>query len=508
MIARVARLLIVAVVLAGLVAAVLAVWALASLRSDRPIAYDDITMHFKYGSIGSEPGGSILDPIGGVLPPYWIFKNLPDICPEKLPGGYASLGLLFEPGRDLPIGVSRRRRLGIDQVGLNCAICHTGTVRDRPDAAPRTVLGMPSHQLDLQALVQFVLDCTLDNRLTADNIRGRLPRTGGPALFERALLRFGLIDRLKIQTLQLRNRIGPILPTQGKGSQLNDPNPLRWGRGRVDTFNPYKAIQFNWPLDQLPERERIGAADFPSLWNQAPREGMHLHWDGDNDSVDERNLSASLGAGVTPVTVDHAALKRVRDWIWTLPPPKYPYAIDQTLSTRGATLYAQHCLDCHADHRFRDGVRSGAHVGQVDDIDRIATDPHRLDSYTAAFAANQYGLYPESPYRFTHFRKTNGYANQPLDGIWLRGPYLHNGSVPTLRDLLEPPSNRPAVFYRGDDVFDPDRVGFVSNRAAASGQTFFRYDTTIPGNGNGGHLYGTALADGDKRAIVEYLKTF
>jgi hypothetical protein len=499
MIARLARLLAAAIVAAGIAAAILGVWVFLSLRSDRPVTYDDITMHFKYGSIGSEPGGSLLDPIGGVLPPYWVFKNLPDVCPDRLPGGYASLGLIFEPGRDVPIGVSRRRRLGIDQVGLNCAVCHTSTVRDRPDAPPRIVLGMPSQQLDLQAFVQFVLDCTLDNRLTADNIRGRLPKTGGPSLLERALLRFGLIDRLKVQTLQLRNRIAPILPDAGS---------QRWGRGRVDTFNPYKAIQFNWRLDQLPDRERIGAADFPSLWNQAPREGMHLHWDGDNDSVDERNLSASLGAGVTPVTVDHAALKRVRDWIWTLPPPTYPYAIDQALSTRGATVYAQHCLDCHADHRFREGVKSGTHVGQVDDIERIATDPHRLDSYTAEFAANQYGLYPESQYRFTHFRKTNGYANQPLDGIWLRGPYLHNGSVPTLRDLLEAPSNRPTVFHRGYDLFDPDRVGFVSSAAAANGQTFFRFDTTIAGNGNGGHLYGTTLPDADKRAIVEYLKTF
>ncbi len=86
---------------------------------------------------------------------------------------------------------------------------------------------------------------------------------------------------------------------------------------------------------------------------------MHLHWDGDNDSVDERNLSAALGAGVTPVTVDHDNLKRVRDWIWTLPPPKYPYPIDQALASRGEPLYQQHCQDCHADHRFRDGVVSG-----------------------------------------------------------------------------------------------------------------------------------------------------
>jgi hypothetical protein len=64
------------------------------------------------------------------------------------------------------------------------------------------------------------------------------------------------------------------------------------------------------------------------------------------------------------------------------------------------------------------------------------------------------------------------------------------------------------VFYRGYDVFDRVNVGFVSSVAEADGRVFFRYDTTIPGNGNGGHLYGMALSADDKRAIVEYLKTF
>ena len=68
---------------------------------------------------------------------------------------------------------------------------------------------------------------------------------------------------------------------------------------------------------------------------------MHLHWDGDNDSVDERNLSAALGAGVTPVTVDHAAMKRVRDWIWTLPPPKYPYPVDAALAAQRSRRLAR-----------------------------------------------------------------------------------------------------------------------------------------------------------------------
>ena len=488
------RLLVAALVVVGIIAA----WAIVSVRMDRPRTYEAIEEHFKYGSIGSEPGVSLLSPVGGVLPPYWVFTALPSVCSDKLPKGYATFGFIVEPGHDLPIGVARRRRLGIDQVGLNCAACHTGTVRDAPGAPPRIVPGMPSHQLDLQAFVQFVLDCTLDNRLTADAVRGRLPKQDGPPLFERLLLRAGLIDRLKLQTLALSNRMAPALA----------PSLPSWGRGRVDTFNPYKAIQFNWDLRKLPISELTSASDFPALWNQQPREGMHLHWDGNNDSVDERNLSAALGAGVTPVTVDHAGIKRVRDWIWTLPPPKYPYPVDQALASQGATLYQQNCAACHADHRFRDGVKSGARVGQVEPIDRIGTDPHRLDSYTFEFATNQYALYPASAYRFSHFRKTNGYANQPLDGIWLRGPYLHNGSVPTLRDLLDDPELRPTAFYRGYDVFDQVKVGFVSNVPSADGMMFTRFDTTLPGNWNRGHVYGTKLTDAEKRAIVEYLKTF
>ena len=76
-------------ILVLLVIALLAVWLLWRFSSDRPVEYADIGEHYKYGSIGAEPGGSLLSPQGGVLPPYWVFKVLPEICPEKLPGGYA-----------------------------------------------------------------------------------------------------------------------------------------------------------------------------------------------------------------------------------------------------------------------------------------------------------------------------------------------------------------------------------------------------------------------------------
>jgi hypothetical protein len=182
--------------------------------------------------------------------------------------------------------------------------------------------------------------------------------------------------------------------------------------------------------------------------------------------------------------------------------------VDASLASRGATVYQRECVACHADHRFKEGIKTGERLGRVVDVAQVGTDRYRLDSYTPTFAANQYSLFPDSPYRFKRFRKTNGYANHPLDGIWARAPYLHNGSVPSLRDLLEPPETRPAVFFRGYDVYDRAKAGFVSDVPAADGRQFFRYDTFVPGNSNSGHLYGTSLPDEDKRAIVEYLKTF
>ena len=88
----------------------------------------------------------------------------------------------------------------------------------------------------------------------------------------------------------------------------------------------------------------------------------------------------------------------------------------------------------------------------------------------------------------------------------IRDSYLHNGSVPTMRDLLKPPDQRPKVFYRGYDVYDYQNVGFVSTGTDAE-KAGVAYDTTLKGNGNGGHVYGTTLGPTDVDALVEYMKT-
>jgi len=112
-------------------------------------------------------------------------------------------------------------------------------------------------------------------------------------------------------------------------------------------------------------------------------------------------------------------------------------------------------------------------------------------------------------WNFTGFRKVDGYLASTLDGLWLNGPYLHNGSVPTLRALLEPPSTRPKAFVRGGDVVDGKNGGFVSpdcdpNKPPKDG---FCYDTSLIGNSNAGHSFGTTLSAAEKENLLAYLLT-
>jgi hypothetical protein len=99
---------------------------------------------------------------------------------------------------------------------------------------------------------------------------------------------------------------------------------------------------------------------------------------------------------------------------------------------------------------------------------------------------------------------TASYEARRLYGIWATAPYLHNGSVPTLADLLLPAAQRPKTFRVGTRVFDPAKVGFSTDPEAPGNTSTF--DTTLPGNSNAGHDYGTHLSVKDRRNLLEYLK--
>ena len=99
------------------------------------------------------------------------------------------------------------------------------------------------------------------------------------------------------------------------------------------------------------------------------------------------------------------------------------------------------------------------------------------------------------------------YKARPLNGIWATAPYLHNGSVPNLWQLLQKPADRVTRFWVGSRQFDPVHVGFVTNEGLNEFQVLNTRGTIQPGNSNGGHTAGTELTDEQKWQLIEYMKT-
>jgi hypothetical protein len=444
-----------------------------NLLRERPLEnYASDEEQYKYGVIGLGVTARV---------PFYLFEVLPELFPEKFPltGTYADLGLLMEPGMDIPVGFAKRQ-VGFLSVEPNCALCHTGAYREAKDGKLFVIPGAPAHMFDLQRFQWMLYDCAGDARFTTDNVMKAIERRHKLDPIESLTYRLIILPMAKNALIQ-----------QGKQYAWQKSRPQQ-GRGRTDTFNPTKFNVMHFPWDQT-----IGTVDLPQVWNQKPREKLHLHWDGNNNNIRERNYAAAMAVGATPESVHPENFKRVTDYLLTLPAAKYPFSIDSTASARGKVLYDKHCASCH---EF-----GASKTGTVTPLEEIGTDPHRLFSFTEQLVA-MFHTFKTPPFDFGSYSKTYGYANTPLDGIWARAPYLHNGSVPTLWDLLQIPEKRPAQFFKGYEVYDQTNGGFVTSGPEAE-KVGFLLKTSITGNGNQGHLYGTGLTDAEKRDLLEFLKT-
>jgi mono/diheme cytochrome c family protein len=255
---------------------------------------------------------------------------------------------------------------------------------------------------------------------------------------------------------------------------------------------------------KLPMDNTVGPTDMPSVWNlqkYKPEKGMFLNLAGDSHDAYSVILDSAMGLlGAAPRDSDAfvGQVKWLHQYLTALPAPRYPFAIDASKASAGKAVFAANCAQCHASER----------TGTRIPVDEVGTDRARLDTWSkqAAVAANKVvrdmGLQRKGLVEET----LNGYIASFLDGIWLRAPYLHNGSVPSLRDLLEPVEARPKVFYRGYDLYDPVKVGFVSAGPQAE-RVGTRHDVSMRGGGNQGHTFGTSLPAAEKEALLEYLKT-
>ena len=248
-------------------------------------------------------------------------------------------------------------------------------------------------------------------------------------------------------------------------------------------------------------------------------------------------------------------------------PQSFP-EIDTDLAKIGRGLYERHCIQCHVDMDRTDPLRK-IQV-RMSTLDAIKTDPlmaenaiyfkgktgkfegrpryyiagnaleaeapaihiannlmvgilknNPLQSYLAKRDAKKLG-HPDvvHPPKYVdgeiieHGQEVSdhallAYKARPLNGVWSSAPFLHNGSVPNLYQLLLPAEQRIKQFSLGSWEYDPINVGYVDEPTSNS----FTFDTTTTGNSNSGHEYGTgyydqpALTEKERWALVEYLKT-
>jgi hypothetical protein len=253
-----------------------------------------------------------------------------------------------------------------------------------------------------------------------------------------------------------------------------------------------------------------------------------------------------------PSSVDVEGLGELEKMMMELRAPAWPSslpALDMERVARGRDLYAQSCVSCHRLGNSGDPGRDFDAV--LVPREQIGTDPamleqiaHRKPAFTRVGAAVG-GVLLDQPCKamkviaegkpalaaqipepcdddrvrpiFKDMMQRAAvaptgpcsdpsacYKAGPLHGIWATAPYLHNGSVPNLWELLRPPAERMAEFRVGSREIDPAVVGF---RAGEDSGARFVFRTELRGNWSSGHDYGTQLPAEDRWALIEYMKT-
>ncbi|PHN08371.1 c-type cytochrome [Flavilitoribacter nigricans] len=243
------------------------------------------------------------------------------------------------------------------------------------------------------------------------------------------------------------------------------------------------------------------ASDVPPLWNVAKKNALYYNAVGRGDFT--KLLFQASVLGIPDSAAARSAVSNFKDvyaWLCSLEPPAYPRSVNQDLAAKGKLLFEDRCSKCHGTYGENE-----TYPNKVIALDIIDTDPLYaaygyesgiIDWYNDSWFSNSY---PRS-----YFEPEMGYIAPPLDGIWATAPYLHNGSVPTLDDLLNS-KQRPA-YWAKQRKYDYEKVGW-SYAVAEDGKGDWTYDTTLPAYSNKGHDFGDKLDNDERKAVVEYLKT-
>ncbi|HEU0031392.1 MAG TPA: hypothetical protein VFQ53_12225 [Kofleriaceae bacterium] len=254
--------------------------------------------------------------------------------------------------------------------------------------------------------------------------------------------------------------------------------------------------------------EIVVPVDVPPWWHMQKKHAMFYVGAGRGDHARIMMTASTLCVDtVEEAEAIDAYFPDVRAFLLTLQPPAWTGPLDAAKVAAGKPIFEQHCARCHGTYGDTD-----TYPNLIVGLDEIGTDDTMArgagqfaDLYIDWFNTSFYG-------ELSELAPAPGYIAPPLDGIWATAPYLHNGSVPTLRALLDS-STRPA-FFVASQTYDRDAVGWqyaTLTEGQAGLHPGYReadiYDTTLLGYGNGGHTFGDALTPAEHDALIEYLKT-
>jgi cytochrome c5 len=453
----------------------------------------------------------------------------------------------------LPVGFVKSLDSTDDQawVGLTCAACHTTEISYnnktiRIDGGPAL--------LDAMTLLEEI----------GEAVHALVENNSDKEKFERFAKSVLKEQHNETSEKRLKEQVKKYYESLQKPQEIAkefkiDLYPNKWGKGRLDALGRGGNTVL-LKLDKSNLRPADAPVSFPAIWS-----AWTLNWVQWNGAVMQpmgRNLLQAIGLNATltlepnnkqfRTSASVKNLARIEKLVQKLQPPAWPSKIfekpiNQSRASQGAKLYEKHCAHCHVA-KLTEPNKYGRQFKKVVliPLGEIGTDPLSATNFhnrtvksgplglglltvadtaqylTTKILEEQYKELKISQeqqkawngYRPNKMRAPLAYIARPHSGVWALAPYLHNGSIPNLYQLLSPREERQDVFYVGHSEFDPIHVGFVTQMKT---DTDFKFDAKFPGNSNAGHEFrdgprengviGPALSEAERWELIEYLKT-